>query len=214
MAENTAPQPGDIFNLLSQVMTAIKPVGKDNVPKSGPQFNYRSIDDIQNAAHDAMCEAGIFIVPRVVEINHYDAITELTVEHTFYAPDGSCVVAVSPGQGMDSRDKSTNIGMTAALKVSMGTVFNLHTKDTMIDPEINSTPAPNTRTNADGVGGQGETPATGDAAFHAAWADVKAAAGTMTSQQVDAAIRDKYGKEPDDLTTAQIVLFAKHLTNS
>jgi hypothetical protein len=54
--------------------------------------------------------------------------TVLTVKHTFYAPDGSSIEAVTVGEAMDSGDKSANKAMSAAMKYALIEVFSIPTE--------------------------------------------------------------------------------------
>jgi hypothetical protein len=51
------------------------------------------------------------------------------VQHTFYAADGSNVVAVTIGEAMDSGDKSANKAMSAAMKYAMIETFSIPTEE-------------------------------------------------------------------------------------
>ena len=96
-----------------------------------------------NVFQPLMAEAGIFIVPEVLEAKREDRQTAkggnliysvLKMKYTFYASDGSSVSAVVIGEGMDSGDKASNKAMAVAMKYAMFQVFCIPTEE-LDDPD-------------------------------------------------------------------------------
>lgn len=141
---------GAIYKAIIKVMQDGVHVQK---ARKNPQQGYafRGIDDFYNAYSPVLAANGIFVVPKVVAQHREERQTKhggvliytiLTVDHYFYAADGSHVVARTVGEAMDSGDKSSNKSMSAAMKYALIEVFLAPTdepKDTEYDtPE----PAP------------------------------------------------------------------------
>lgn len=137
-----------IFKAISKVMAEIGAIGKDR--KNQQQgFMYRGVEDVMNALQPIMQAHGVFIVPEVVNHVREERTTKsgstliysiLTVKHHFYCEDGSEVVAVTIGEGMDSADKSSNKAMSVAFKYACFEVFCIPTEE-MNDPD-GETPPP------------------------------------------------------------------------
>jgi len=133
----TQEKMGKIFEAMPKIAAAIGVIGKDRKnPQQG--YNFRGIDDVYNAAHDALVENGVFCVPEVLEMIREERQTKsggtllytiLKVKYTFYASDGSSVVAVTMGEAMDSGDKSCNKAMSAAQKYAFLQVFAVPTAE-------------------------------------------------------------------------------------
>lgn len=131
-----------IYGLIGQAMRKIGAIKKDR--KNTQQgFMFRGIDAVYNALNPVMAELGLFIIPKVLEQNREERttknggvmiITNLKVEYTMYAPDGSFVQGVVTGEGMDSADKSNNKALSAAMKYFCFETFMIPTED-MIDAD-------------------------------------------------------------------------------
>lgn len=127
---------GEIFRLIPKVMADIGVIGKDR--KNDQQgYKFRGIDDVYAAVQPAFVKHGIFVIPEVTDqireerqTKHGNTLlyTILRVRHTFYAPDGSSVQAVTVGEAMDSGDKSANKAMSAAMKYACLEVFAIPTE--------------------------------------------------------------------------------------
>jgi hypothetical protein len=136
-----------IFKAISKVMAEIGAIGKDR--KNQQQgFMYRGVEDVMNALQPIMQAHGVFIVPEVVNHVREERTTKssstliysiLTVKHHFYCEDGSEVVAVTIGEGMDSADKSSNKAMSVAFKYACFEVFCIPTEE-MNDPDVETPP--------------------------------------------------------------------------
>ena len=106
-------------------------------------FKYRGIDDVMNTFQPLMAEAGIFLVPEVLEAIREERATKngsnliysvLKIKYTFYASDGSHVETIVIGEGMDSGDKASNKAMAVAMKYAMFQTFCIPTEE-MPDPD-------------------------------------------------------------------------------
>jgi len=91
----------------------------------------------------------VFTVPKVLESSREERPSKsggvliwtfLEIEYTFFANDGSSVVAVVTGEGMDSGDKSANKAMAVAHKYALLQIFSIPTEEAK-DPE-NDSPEP------------------------------------------------------------------------
>lgn len=131
-----------IYKKMSQVMSDIKAVGKDQT-NSQQGFKFRGIDQFVNALYPALVKHGVFMAPRCVKEEHLlkevvrsngkpgiDKHVSLLMEYDFYAEDGS-KVTVGPiaSEGLDSGDKATNKALSAALKYALIQTFSIPTAD-------------------------------------------------------------------------------------
>lgn len=130
-------KPGLIYGKVIEVMRAIGAVGKNGHNKQ-QNYNFRSIDDVADAAHEHLAGVGIIPVPRVIKSSREERKTTsggnliysvLDVEYKFFAEDGSFIEVVTVGEGMDSGDKSSNKAMTAAYKYAMVQLLCIPTKE-------------------------------------------------------------------------------------
>ena len=137
----------NIYEAITSIMQKGYAVGKDRKNEQ-QRFFYRGIDDVMNVFQPLMAEAGIFLVPEVLEAKREDRQTAkggnliysiLKMKYTFYASDGSSVSAVVIGEGMDSGDKASNKAMAVAMKYAMFQVFCIPTED-LADPDAYSPP--------------------------------------------------------------------------
>lgn len=138
---------GKIYQAIVNVMGEIGAIGKDR--KNQQQgFMYRGVEDVMNALQPIMQKHGIFVVPEVVAQIREERQTKnggnliysiLTVKHHFIATDGSEVVSVTIGEGMDSADKASNKAMSVAFKYACFEVFCIPTSE-MQDPDSNTPP--------------------------------------------------------------------------
>ena len=126
-----------IYSLMSRVMADIGAVGK-NQTNAFDKYKFRGIDDVYNAVQPAMVKHGVFCVPEVVEQHVNQVQTSqgkpamqviLRVQHTFYAPDGSSVSAITLGEAMDRGDKAGNKAMSAAFKYALFETFCIPTEE-------------------------------------------------------------------------------------
>lgn len=136
-------KPGKIYQAIVDVMKKVGYIGKDKKPKSGPQFNYRGIDDLYNHLQPTMAKVGIFSAPEILAESREERKSQsggikiwtiLTVKYTFYATDGSSISLSVKGEAMDSGDKGCNKAMAIADKYACFQLFKIPTKE-MIDPD-------------------------------------------------------------------------------
>jgi hypothetical protein len=135
----------NIYQSIAAVINDIGAVGKTS--KNQTQgFMYRGIDAVMNALNPAFSKHKIFVVPKVLDYKREERTssrggamfsTLATVEYTFYAEDGTNVVAVVVGEAVDSGDKSFSKALSIAYKYACFQVFCLPTEE-MIDPDAES----------------------------------------------------------------------------
>jgi hypothetical protein len=127
-----------VYGAIRQVMAAMSVAG---VAKSqynqGQKFNFRGIDDVMNALSAPLVEAGLLILPRLIERAAMERGTKtggavlsvsVEVEYDFIAvSDGSMHTIKVPGEAMDSGDKATNKAMSAAYKYACIQAFCIPT---------------------------------------------------------------------------------------
>ncbi len=136
---------GKIFQLIPAIMGEIDAVGKNKQNKQ-QGFMYRGIDDVMNAINPALVKYKVFIVPEVLEQSREERQTNkganliysiCKMKFKFCAEDGSCVEAITIGEGMDSGDKATNKAMAIAFKYACFQIFCIPTEE-MKDPDSDS----------------------------------------------------------------------------
>lgn len=136
---------GKIFQLIPAIMGEIDAVGK-NKKNQVQGFMYRGIDDVMNAINPALVKYKVFIVPEVLEQSREERKTNkgtpllysiCKIKFKFCAEDGSCVEAITIGEGMDSGDKATNKAMAIAFKYACFQIFCIPTEE-MKDPDSDS----------------------------------------------------------------------------
>ena len=129
-----------------QVYKAIATVqghlAKEGISKSRSNqqqgYKFRGIDDIYNALSTTLAEAGLCILPTVLEREVSERQTQkggtlfyVTVKVDFHfvcAADGSSHVVTTYGEAMDSADKATNKAMSAAYKYACLQAFCIPTE--------------------------------------------------------------------------------------
>jgi hypothetical protein len=136
---------GKIYEAIPAIMAEIGPIGK-NRENEGQHYKFRGIDDVYNAIHDLLIKYKVFTVPEVLEAKD-DTVTtakgnilfyaRLLMRYTFFADDGSSIVAVTRGEGMDSGDKASNKAMAVAHKYAFIQIFAIPTQSGD-DPENDS----------------------------------------------------------------------------
>ena len=137
----------NIYEAIGSIMKKGVAIGKEKRNQQ-QNFMYRGIDDVMNVFQPLMSEAGIFMVPEVLEAKREERQSSrggnliysiLKVRYTFYAEDGSSVSAVVVGEGMDSGDKASNKAMAVAMKYAMFQTFCIPTEE-MPDPDAETPP--------------------------------------------------------------------------
>ena len=137
-----------ILPALASISMLIGAISKDKRTEQGGKFYYRGIDDVMNALHPLLADAGVTIIPEVLSHEREERTTSgggrliysiLRIKYTFYASDGSNVSAVVIGEAMDSGDKASNKAMSVAFKYACFQVFCIPTEE-MEDPDASIPP--------------------------------------------------------------------------
>lgn len=132
----------NIYSAISNIMAEIGPIAKEKT-NTQQGFKYRGVDDVMNALQQYLIKNKVFIVPETLEHMREDRLSSkgnaliysiCKIKYTFYAEDGSNVIAVVVGEGMDSGDKATNKAMAVAFKYACFQVFCIPTEE-MKDPD-------------------------------------------------------------------------------
>lgn len=135
-----------IYSAICAVMEDIGAVGKNDINKT-QGFRYRGIDAVMNALSPAMIKHKVFCVPELLEQSREERQSTkgnqliysiCKLRYRFYTTDGSCVEAVTVGEGMDSGDKATNKAMAIAFKYACFQTFCIPTEELMDDPDRES----------------------------------------------------------------------------
>jgi hypothetical protein len=148
---------------MPKVMSEIGAIPKGHRNKQ-QNYRFRSVDDVLNALHPVLVRNYVSFASEAHD--HRMTIVEepkpgggvrrisratLSVDVTFYAPDGSSIVSTAAGEGVDyNGDKATNKAMAAAFKYALfyGLVIPLaEIEDSDADapqPEPSATPKPDT----------------------------------------------------------------------
>lgn len=128
-------------------MSEVPAIGKEKTNLQ-QKFKYRGIDDVMNALQPLLAKYKVFIAPEVLEQTREERDTKndgtliysiCKIKYTFYAEDGSSIVATTIGEGMDSGDKATNKAMAIAMKYALFQVFCIPTEE-MKDPDAETPP--------------------------------------------------------------------------
>lgn len=148
-----------IYAAMNQVMRGIGAVGKDQ--KNQQQgFMFRGIDQVYNALHRLMAEAGVFSTSSVLSDERQErttpkggilAFTRVKIKYTFHALDGSTVETEVIGEGMDSGDKSTNKAFAIAHKYALLQAFMVPTEQIDPDQEVHEITATITQNQIDTI---------------------------------------------------------------
>jgi len=129
----TPTHPKTIHQALADVMRAVSPIAKLG-RNSAQGFNFRGIDQVYNALHAPLADAGVFIVPEILGIERSEVATRsggtmnhvvVTVKYHFVGPAGDEVVAVVAGEAADSGDKAISKAMSMAFKYAAFQVFSI-----------------------------------------------------------------------------------------
>ena len=117
-----------VYKAINAVQAALAVVGitKNQRNTQGAGYNFRGIDDVQNALAPLLARHKLVILPRVIGRTCEERLsksggnlfyTTVEVEYDFVsAEDGSKHTIKMYGEAMDSGDKSTNKAMSAAYK--------------------------------------------------------------------------------------------------
>lgn len=108
---------------LSKIAAQIPPIPKNGLNKDD-NYKFRNMYDIYNSLNPLFKSEGVYFTPKVLDSSETIINTnkgrafrvKLKVEWTISCEDGSSVVAVVNGEGIDPSDKASNKAMTASLK--------------------------------------------------------------------------------------------------
>ena len=128
-----------VYQAIAEVMQSLASIGIAKNHKNAQQgFKFRGIDDIYNAMAPRLSEAGLCVLPRVLERTVTERATRnggvlfyvvADVEYDFVsAKDGSKHTIRVCGEAMDSGDKATNKAMSAAYKYACLQTFCIPTE--------------------------------------------------------------------------------------
>jgi len=140
----------NIYESMAAVMEDCGAVAKSSTNEK-QRYKYRGIDAVMNALNPALRKHKVFVIPEVQEQAREERTTQngglliystVKVKYTFYAEDGSSVVATVIGEGMDSGDKSTNKAMSAAFKYACFQAFCIPTEEMRDSEEDSPEPTP------------------------------------------------------------------------
>lgn len=134
-----------VHQALAKVMKDVGAVKKGDRNTQG-NFNFRGIDAVTNAVYPALVEHGVIVAPKV-QAYEYGTVTvgrnrtemghaRLTVEFTFYGPQGDSLVAVTAGEAFDSGDKATAKAHSVAFRTALLQTLCLPTDEP--DPDSSS----------------------------------------------------------------------------
>ena len=147
MESTNTPKTPYIYAALNAIMGEIGHIGKDK--KNTQQgFMFRGIDQVMNTLKPLLAKHEVVIIPEVIDTireermsasNRNLIYTMHKVRYHFTAADGSEVVAVVCGEGMDSADKSSNKALAVAFKYACFQVFCIPTEEmAKDDPDLYS----------------------------------------------------------------------------
>lgn len=143
----------NIFETLMAVMNDIPAIGKDS-KNMAQGFSFRGVDAVTNTLNPIFRKHNLIVMPtKITELSRdvkdtknggQQFFTNLIIEYTFYAEDGSYVKAEVKGEGADSGDKSSNKAMAVAFKYAVCQTFSIPTEKEepeADDPQLKA-PAP------------------------------------------------------------------------
>lgn len=140
----TTPKEEPKLNIIQIISKVTKEAGGLEATQkagSGIKFPYRGVDDVVTHLKAKLDEEGVIYTPRLIssnvstrEVGAGKAITQsdIVVEYTFHAPDGSTLTASAPGLAQDYADRSAAQAMSVALRTVLIQLFKLQANG---DPE-------------------------------------------------------------------------------
>ncbi|HEY9684734.1 MAG TPA: ERF family protein [Oculatellaceae cyanobacterium] len=133
----TETKPRLIYTKIPAVMKLVGAVEK-NRKNEQQGYKFRGIDEVYNAMQEPLAEIGVFFTTKVIDQKREDRTSKngagliysiLTVEFEFFCEDGSSIICVTVGEGMDSGDKASNKALSAALKYALLQTFCIPTEE-------------------------------------------------------------------------------------
>ena len=153
-----------ILKEINAIMSEIGAIGKDH-RNAEQNYKFRAIDDIVAKLNPILVKHSVVIVPTESDSTSVTITTKTrngersavhataTIKYTIYADDGSTVIAVGTGEGIDYSDKAINKASTGAYKNMLCQTFVIPTYEKQ-DSEYESLAPPHNR-KADLIGEMG-----------------------------------------------------------
>lgn len=122
------PGPRTLHESMAAAASRIGAVAK-NLRNADSHYNARSIDDILDAVHGPLCEAGIVLtfdtLERETSTRGKMNYVALRVAYTFHGEDGQSLTTTVWGEATDAADKAGNKALSAALKMALIQTFTI-----------------------------------------------------------------------------------------
>lgn len=116
-----------IYAALAAVMSDVDHVAKRDVNQH-QRFNFRGIDSVVNAVGPALRKHQVIVVPRVLATDYETVATttgkpstacRVSVEYTFYGPDGDSIPCSVAAEAWDAGDKAAPKAMSVAFRTAL-----------------------------------------------------------------------------------------------
>lgn len=145
--------PLNVYQALAWVQDQLTAVGKNRQQSGpGPKFSFRGIDDVYNALHPLLGQAGLLITGQAESFHtedHYwskgspkekvESKAVVMVRFRVFASDGSklpkSLCPLVPAEGVDNSDKGSGKAWSYAYKTAISSMFSLPTDDPAHDNE-------------------------------------------------------------------------------
>lgn len=131
-----SPSSLTVQELVAQVALEVGAIGKNARMEAGPaKYNYRSLDDLINAAHEPLARNGVTFTPHSVLVVGEDKGSTRSgttqyhvraiVTYRVYGPNGDYISAAVLAEALDTSDKASNKLMSAAYKYAVSQVLSI-----------------------------------------------------------------------------------------
>ncbi|AGY47125.1 hypothetical protein CN1A_16 [Clavibacter phage CN1A] len=129
-----------IYGLISAAAKKAGALPKET--SAGVKYSFRGVDSTVNHLAPVLDEFGIVTVPVVLEFELIDKVVngkntttaKILYGVDFFAPDGTSIRAITPGQSMDYSDKAAAQAASVAYRIALLQTFHLPTDSP--DPEL------------------------------------------------------------------------------
>lgn len=120
-----------IYQSIVKIMSEVGGIEKTR-SGNGISYKFRGIEDVFTNFHPLLIKNSVFCAPKVIKESteifqnksgNTSFRVTLTIEHVFYADDGSNVSVTTCGEGIDTSDKATNKAMSSAFKYAFFELF-------------------------------------------------------------------------------------------
>ena len=116
-----------IHKQIIAIMSDVKSIAKT---QQGDGFQFRGIDDVQNALHPLFQKHKIFCTTETTAQSHNNAgKTIIEAKFSFYAEDGSCVSSTTRGESIDKGEHGTAKALSVAQRIALVQMFMIPTAD-------------------------------------------------------------------------------------